>query len=98
MPSTKEYLSYILDSLSHIEDITYKKMMGEYLIYYNSKYVAGVFDNRFLVKDVKGIKNFIDEYKLVSPYPNAKKMVEIDKIEDREYIKKIFNFLYETLT
>ena len=63
MPSTKEYLSYILDSLSHIEDITYKKM-----------------------------------YKLVSPYPNAKKMVEIDKIEDREYIKKIFNFLYETLT
>ncbi len=56
MPSTKEYLSYILDSLSHIEDITYKKMMGEYLIYYNRKYVAGVFDNRFLVKDVKGIE------------------------------------------
>ena len=56
MPSTKEYLSYILDSLSHIEDITYKKMMGEYVIYYNRKYVAGVFDNRFLVKDVKGIE------------------------------------------
>lgn len=73
-------------------------MMGEYLIYYNRKYVAGVFDNRFLVKDVKGIEEIIDEYKLVSPYSNAKKMVEIDKIEDREYIKKIFNFLYETLT
>ena len=97
MPSTKEYLSYILDSLSHIEDITYKKMMGEYLIYYNCKYIAGVFDNRLLVKDVKGIEEIKDEYNLVSPYPNAKKMIEIDKIEDKEYIKKIFNFLYETL-
>ena len=56
MSSIKEYLFYILDFLSHIEDITYKKMMGEYLIYYNCKYIAGVFDNRLLVKDVKGIK------------------------------------------
>lgn len=97
MSSTKEYLFYILDCLSHIEDITYKKMMGEYLIYYNRKYIAGVFDNRLLVKDVKGIQDIVDEYNLVSPYPNAKNMVEINNIEDKEYIKKIFDFLYEKL-
>ena len=53
MPSTKEYLGYILDCLSDIEGITYRPMMGEYLIYYNGKYVGGVCDDSFLVKCFK---------------------------------------------
>ena len=34
MASSKEYLSFILEQLSGLEDISYKAMMGEYILYY----------------------------------------------------------------
>ena len=53
MASSKEYLQFIIEQLSGLEDITYKAMMGEYIIYYRGKIVGGIYDDRFLVKPVK---------------------------------------------
>lgn len=55
MPSSKEYLNFILEQLSELEDITYRTMMGEYIIYYHGKIVGGIYDDRFLVKPAKNI-------------------------------------------
>ncbi len=97
MPSSKEYLDFILDCLSNIDNITYKSMMGEYLIYYNGKNIAGIYDNRLLLKNVDNLSSIMDEYLLEKPYPNAKDMVVADNLEDKEYLADIFNFLYERL-
>ena len=53
MASSKEYLEYVLEQLSSLDDITYKAMMGEYIIYYQGKIVGGIYDDRFLVKPTK---------------------------------------------
>ena len=53
MASSKEYLDYILEQLSGIDDISYRTMMGEYIIYYKGKVIGGIYDNRFLVKETK---------------------------------------------
>ena len=52
MASSKEYLDFILEQLSELEEITYRLMMGEYIIYYHGKIVGGIYDDRFLVKPV----------------------------------------------
>lgn len=97
MPSSKEYLDFILDCLSDLDNISYKSMMGEYLIYYNGKYIAGIYDNRLLLKNADNLSSIMHEYILEKPYPNAKDMVVADDIEDKEYLADIFNFLYERL-
>ena len=53
MASSKEYLEFILGQLSELEEITYRAMMGEFIIYYCGKMVGGIYDGRLLVKPVK---------------------------------------------
>ena len=61
MASTKEYLDFILEQLSGLEEITYRAMMGEYIIYYRGKVVGGIYDDRFLVKPVKSAIEMMPE-------------------------------------
>ena len=51
MASSKNYLAYILEQLSGLEDIRYRAMMGEYILYYQEKVVGGIYDDRFLIKN-----------------------------------------------
>lgn len=86
MGSTLDYLEYVLDLLNDFKDITYKKMMGEFLLYKNSIIFGGIYDNRFLIK-----KNpILDKYNLKEeiPYQGAKPMFLLD-IDDKELIKEI---------
>ena len=53
MASSKEYLAFALEQLSELEEITYRAMMGEYILYYRGKIVGGIYDDRLLVKPVK---------------------------------------------
>ena len=55
MASTKEYLDFVLDQLSDLEDIRFRQMMGEYIIYYKDKIIGGIYDDRFLVKPTKSV-------------------------------------------
>ena len=86
MPSNKEYLDYVLDLLREVSGVSYKKMMGEYILYKNNLIFGGIYDNRFLVKTTKSIKEY--GLKAVVPYLNAKPMLLIES-EDAEEIKDI---------
>lgn len=86
MASKQEYLEYVLELLREVKVITYKKMMGEYLLYKDNILFGGVYDNRFLIKKTKSLmeKGFKEQI----PYPSAKPMYLID-IEDPDEIKEI---------
>lgn len=87
MASTKNYKDFILDSLSFIDDITYKPMMGEYLLYYNGILFGGIYDDRLLVKIVDSNKQYNMEE--VIPYKNAKPMYLVTDIDNKELLKEI---------
>ena len=69
MASTLDYLEYVLDLLSDIENITYKKMMGEYILYCDGIIFGGIYDNRFLIKKTKTLENM--GFKEEIPYCKA---------------------------
>ena len=92
MASSKEYLTYVLELLREVKGISYKKMMGEYILYKDGKIFGGVYDNRFLVKKVASIEKY--HMKEQIPYPTAKPMLLID-VEDSEAIRNIVESIIE---
>ena len=88
MASSLEYVEYIIDQLSEA-NITYRKMFGEYGIYYNGKYIAAVCDDKFLVKITEAGKELIPEYKTEVPYEGGKPMLYIEDLHDRELLKQL---------
>ena len=87
MPTTKEYRDLILDKLGLLDNISYKSMMGEYLLYYNKILFGGIYDNRLLIKIVETNKHY--NLKEAVPYENAKPMYFAGDIEDKEFLKEI---------
>ena len=97
MASSKEYLDFILEQLSDLQDISYRAMMGEYIIYYRGKIVGGIFDDRFLVKAVDGAKAFMPDAEYEIPYEGAKEMLLVDDVDDKSYLADLFNAMYDEL-
>ena len=95
MASTKEYKDYILEQLSLLDDISYKPMMGEYLLYYNSILFGGIYDDRLLVKKTENNKKYNMEEAI--PYDGAKSMYLVDDIDSRESLKDIVIDTYNDL-
>ena len=87
MASTKEYRDYIIDNLSLGDSITYKSMMGEYLLYYNNILFGGIYDDRLLIKIVDGNKKY--NMKEVIPYDGAKMMYMVDDVDNQELLRDI---------
>ena len=97
MGSSKEYLEYILEQLSGLEDITYRAMMGEYILYYRGKIFGGVYDDRFLIKPVKIAKEMMPDANMELPYDGAKEMLLVDDVENREFLKELIEAMYDEL-
>lgn len=97
MASSKEYLEYVLEQLSELDEITYKAMMGEYIIYYRGKIIGGIYDDRFLVKDIKSASDMMPEAELELPYEGAKKMLLVDEIDNRDFLAGLLKAIYEEL-
>ncbi|MBQ9815680.1 MAG: TfoX/Sxy family protein [Lachnospiraceae bacterium] len=97
MASSKDYLEYILDQLSGLDDISYRAMMGEYIIYYRGKVVGGIYDDRFLVKPVKAAKAMMPDADLELPYEGAKEMLLVDDVENREFLRELLEAMYDEL-
>ena len=97
MASSKEYLNFILEQLSELEEITYRSMMGEYIIYYRGKIVGGIYDDRFLVKPVKSAIAYMPNAKYELPYDGAKEMLLVDDVDNKEYLTGLFNSMYKEL-
>ena len=97
MASSKDYLEYILDQLSGLDDVSYRAMMGEYIIYYRGKVVGGIYDDRFLVKPVKSAMAMMPDANLELPYEGAKEMLLVDDVENREFLRELLEAMYVEL-
>ena len=97
MASSKDYLDFILDQLSRLEEITYRPMMGEYILYYRGRVAGGIYDDRFLVKPTKTARAMMPEATLELPYEGAKEMLLVDDVENRESLQKLLEGMYPEL-
>lgn len=97
MASSKEYLDFILEQLSELEEITYRAMMGEYIVYYRGKIIGGIYDDRFLVKPVKSAIEYIENVKYELPYDGAKEMLLIEDVDNKEFLTGLVNVMYDEL-
>ena len=86
MASSKDYLDFILEQLSGLEDITYKTMMGEYILYYRGKIVGGIYDDRFLVKPVPSALALMPDAERELPYEGAREMLLVDDVENPTFL------------
>ena len=97
MASSKEYLNFILDQLSGLDEISYRAMMGEYIVYYRGRIVGGIYDDRFLVKPTKSAVSMMPDADKELPYEGAKEMLLVDNVENREFLQELLNAMYDEL-
>jgi len=97
MASTKEYLGFVLEQLSDLSGISYRAMMGEYIIYYQGKIVGGIYDDRLLVKPTASARKLMPEAPLELPYEGAKEMLLVDEIDDKQFLSELLNAMYDEL-
>lgn len=97
MASNREYLDFILGQLSGLEEVTYRAMMGEFILYYRGKIVGGIYDDRLLVKPVKAAVSRMPEAPQELPYEGAKPMLLVENVDDRDFLAELFRAMYEEL-
>ena len=97
MASSQDYLQFILGQLSELDDISYRAMMGEYILYYRGKIVGGIYDDRLLVKPVKSAVAYMRDPTYDLPYDGAKEMLLVDNVDDKEYLSGLFQAMYDEL-
>ena len=97
MASSKEYLDFILEQLSELEDVSCRAMMGEYIIYYRGKVVGGIYDDRFLVKPTKSAVAMMPNAEMELPYDGAKEMLLVDDVDNKEFLKELLEAMYSEL-
>lgn len=97
MASSKEYLDFILEQLSELEDVSYRAMMGEYIVYYRGKVVGGIYDDRFLVKPTKSAVEMMPNADTELPYDGAKEMLLVDDVDNKDFLRELLESMYEEL-
>lgn len=97
MSSTREYLNFILEQLTDLPGVTYRPMMGEYILYLNGKIVGGIYDDRLLVKSIKSAVDYIGTPVYEIPYESAKKMILVENVDSADYLVGLFRAMYNDL-
>lgn len=97
MASSKEYLQFISEQLSELNEISYRAMMGEYIIYYRGKIVGGIYDDRLFVKPTKAAINLMPEAPYEIPYDGAKEMLMVEDVDNKNFLTGLFNAMYNEL-
>ena len=97
MATAKEYLEFIKEQLSGLDEIEYRPMMGEYIIYYRGRIAGGIYDNRLLVKSTKSAVAYMPTASYELPYEGAKEMLLVDEVDNREFLTGLFKAMYEDL-
>lgn len=97
MATSKQFLAYLLEQLSGLEEITCRSMMGEYIIYYRGKIAAYVCDDRFLVKPVEAAKVLMPTAPFEPPYQGAKDMILVEDVDNKEFLTQLFLAMYDEL-
>ena len=97
MASTKEYLDFILDQLSDLEEIDFRAMMGEYILYYRGRIFGGIYDDRLLIKPVPSAVKLMPDAAMELPYEGAKKMILVEDVDDRDALCRLIKGMWEEL-
>ena len=97
MASTKEYLDFVLEQLSGLDEISSRAMMGEYILYYRGRVFGGIYDDRFLVKPVPAAVKLKADAEMEVPYDGAKEMILVDDVDNREFLCKLVRSMWEEL-
>ena len=96
MSSTNQYLEFVLDLLGELDNVAYRKMMGEYVLYYRGKVVGGVYDDRFLLKVTPASERLLPDAPRAIPYEGATEMLLVE-IEDRDALCDVVDAMWEEL-
>ena len=94
MASSREYLDFVLDQLSGLEGITYRAMMGEFILYDRGRIFGGIYDDRLLIKDVPAARKLMPQAVTELPYEGAKPMLLVDDIDSREHLQNLVQNMY----
>ena len=97
MASSKEYLTFILDQLSGLNGITWRAMMGEYILYFRGRVAGGIYDDRLLVKPVPAALALMPDAPRELPYPGAKEMLLVEDIDNGDFLRELFRAMYDEL-
>ncbi len=97
MASSKEYCTYVLDQLSQLQELSFRSMMGEYILYYRGRLIAEICDDRLLVKPVEAAKRLMPDAPMEPPYEGAKPMLLVDQLENKAFLTNLFEAMYEEL-
>ena len=97
MASSKEYLQFILGQLSELEEINYRAMMGEFILYYRGIIVGGIYDDRLLIKPVSSAISYMPTISYELPYEGAKEMLLVDEVDSKQFLTGLFKAMYEYL-
>ena len=97
MASTKEYLDFVLEQLSELDDISFRAMMGEYILYYRGKAFGGIYDDRFLIKPVPAAVKRMPDAAMELPYDGAKEMLLAEDVDNREFLCELVGSMWEEL-
>ena len=97
MASTKEYLDFVMEQLSDLEEVSFKSMMGEYILYYRGKVFGGIYDDRLLLKPVSAAVRLMPDAVWELPYDGAKEMLLVDNMDDREFLRELVQSMWEEL-
>lgn len=97
MASQKEYLEFILDQFSDSDTVTYRAMMGEFLLYYRGRLFGGIYDNRLLIKPVPAAIDYMKPAQYALPYPGGKEMLMVENVDDRDFLSGLLQAMYPQL-
>lgn len=97
MASDKEYLQFISEQLSDLEDVTCRAMMGEFIISYRGKIVGGIYDDRLLVKPTSSAISYMPTAVYELPYKGAKKMLLVENVDNKDFLTGLFRAMYDEL-
>ena len=97
MASSREYLDFILEQLSEVEGITWRAMMGEYILYHRGRIFGGIYDDRFLVKPTAAALRMMPEADREVPYEGAKEMLLVDGVDSREFLTALVTAMADEL-
>lgn len=97
MASSKEYLHFILEQLSDLESVSYRSMMGEFILYYRGKIIGGIYDDRLLVKKTTSALELMPAAICDLPYEGAKEMLLVDEVDSKAFLTKLFKAMYDEL-
>ena len=97
MASSREYLEFILDQLSDLDGVTFKAMMGEFILYYRGKIFGGIYDDRLLIKPVKSAVQKMPDAQMETPYDGARPMILVESVDDRDFLRDLVLSMYDEL-